>query len=135
MDAIVFDIGLALRGWHVGIGEIAGQQRVVVAHRRAEQHRLGAVDGEHELREMAGVAVEHAFGTAGASGDVAAAVENCECVAVFQSQGPHFLERFGGGDGIGLLVFARLDGQDFICHRRSFLQAARRHPATTSDSL
>ena len=44
MDEVMFDCEPPILAEKVGIGEIAGQHRIVVAHRRAEQDRTQPVD-------------------------------------------------------------------------------------------
>ncbi len=70
---------------HIRIGQIHGQQRVVVAHVRAQQQGLHPVDEELEMGEETRVAMKQAVGPAGGSADIAVAVEHDEvssCLSV-----------------------------------------------------
>src|SRR5262249_61091513 len=49
----------------VGIGQIDGQLRIVVAHVGAEQQRLRAVEQKLEMREKTRVAMKEPVGAAG----------------------------------------------------------------------
>ena len=66
----------------VGIGEIDGEDAVVVGKVRPEEERLKSVDQQFEMREVAGVAIEQAVRAARRSADVAVAVEHQEAVVL-----------------------------------------------------
>ena len=68
----------------VGIGEIDGQRRIVVAQVGAEQQGLNFVQHHLEPGEIAGIGIEQSVGTADRSADVAMAVEDDEGVVVLQ---------------------------------------------------
>ena len=68
----------------VGIGEIDGQRRIVVAQIGAEQQRLDVVEHHLEPGEIARIGVEQAVGPAGRGADVAMAVEHDEGVVVLE---------------------------------------------------
>ena len=51
----------------VRVGQIDGEDGIVVAHVRTEQQSLPAVEQQFEMREMAGVAKENAIGPPGAA--------------------------------------------------------------------
>lgn len=82
----------------IGIGEIAGQGRIVVPHRRGQQHRAPSFDRQVEMRQVPGIAVEDALRAAGSRECVAVVVEDGEAVAMLQGPRPAFLKRGGGGD-------------------------------------
>ncbi len=105
----------------LGVGQVADQDRVVVADRRAQEHRAVAVDGQIEVRQVAGVAVVDALGAARAGEGVAVVVEDREGVAVLQRARAALLQRGGEGNeelwrGAGrgrrrLLMFHGASGQ------------------------
>ena len=71
-------------GVDVGVGEIDVVVEIVVLDRRAQQQRLGAVDHQLQVREVARVAVEQAIGAAAGGADVAVAVEHGKGVVVLE---------------------------------------------------
>ena len=68
----------------VGIGEIDGQGRIVVAQIGAEQQRLEIVEHELEPRKIARVGIKQAVRPAGGGADVAMAVEHDKGVVVLE---------------------------------------------------
>ena len=68
----------------VGIGQIDGQQCIVVAHIGAQQQKLSAVELQFEQPEETRVAAIQPVRAAGRGADVAMAVENREAVVVFE---------------------------------------------------
>ena len=76
---------IVLVGVDVGIGEIDGEQRVVVAQVRARAAAAAAVHQQLELRKVAGVVVEQTLGPPADRANVAMAVEHPERVAVLQN--------------------------------------------------
>ena len=68
----------------VWVGQVDVVVEVVVLDRGAQQQRLGAVDHQLEVREIARVAVEQAVGSAARGADVAVAVEHGEGVVVLE---------------------------------------------------
>ncbi len=111
-----------LVGVDVGVGEVDLQVEVVVPDGGAEQQRLGAVDQELEVGEVARVAVEQPVRPAGGGADVAVAVEHREGIVVLQ-RAPRARRRSGGGDRELSIVARRLRRR--CQHRR--LGSAGRH--------
>ena len=68
----------------VGIGEVDGQRRIVVAQIGAEQQRLHLVEHHFEPGEIARIGIEQAVGPAGGGADIAVAVEHDEGVVVLE---------------------------------------------------
>ena len=102
-----FDMDCALRdvaaadALHRQIGEVAGEQHIVLAERGAEQRCLPAADGQPEFRQHARVVAEKAV--AGAP-DVAIGVGHRKTVALLEGEQPVRLARRGfvqGGKGDG----------------------------------
>ena len=104
----------------VGIGEVDGQRRIVVAQIGAEQQRLDVVEHHFEPGEIARIGIEQAVGTAGGSADIAMAVEHDEGVVMLERAARprrrprhrnierRFRDLLGGLDGDEL--------RDFCCH-------------------
>ena len=69
---------------HVGIGQIDGQLRIVVAHVGAEQQRLRAVEQKLEMREKTRVAMKQPVDAAGRCAHITVAVENEEGIVVLE---------------------------------------------------
>ena len=71
----------------IGIGQVGGQERVVVLDDRAEQQRPAAVDQELQAGEVARVLVVDALGAALCGHNVAVVIEYAERVAVLEVRG------------------------------------------------
>ena len=69
---------------HVGIGEIDGQRRIVVAQIGAEQQRLDFVEHHLQPGEITRIGVEQTVGPAGGGADIAMAVQHDEGIVVLQ---------------------------------------------------
>ena len=82
----------------VGIGQIDGQQRIVVLDDRAEQQRPAVVDQQLQAGQEARVLVIEPLGAALAGHDVAVVVEHAEGVAVLEGARPPLLQRRGRRD-------------------------------------
>jgi hypothetical protein len=78
----------------VRIGQVDGENGVVVAEIGAEQQRLHAVDQHLEMRQIAGVEIEEAVRSAMRGADIAVAVEHDEAVAMLHGS-PRPRRRFG----------------------------------------
>src|SRR5215207_7632696 len=68
----------------VWVGQIDGENGVVVADARAQKQQLFAVEQHLQVREMARVAKENAVRSVSRRADVGMAVEHSEAVAVLQ---------------------------------------------------
>jgi len=68
----------------VGVGEIDGKRRVVVAQVGAQQQRLHLVQEKFEPRQITGIGIEQAVGTARGRTDITMAVEHDEGIIVLQ---------------------------------------------------
>src|SRR5262249_27589836 len=68
----------------VWIGEVDREHGIIVAHVRAQQQELHAVEQKLETREETRVGMKDAVGSADRGTDVAVAVEHGEAVAVLQ---------------------------------------------------
>ena len=68
----------------IRIGQVDGEDGVVVADVGAQQQRLLAVEQQFQTRQIARVAIEDAVRSAGRRADVAMAVEHDEAVAVLE---------------------------------------------------
>ena len=101
----------------VGIGEVDGENDIVVPHVRAEQQRLQAVELELEARQMAGVAVEHPVLPGRERADVAGTVEYGEGVPVLE-HAARLLERTPRRNVEGRFL-GRLDSDPAIRRRFS----------------
>ena len=77
----------------VGIGQVGGQERVVVLDDRAEQQRPTAVDQKLQAGEVARVLVVDALGAARYGHHVAVMIEHAEGVAVLEGAWPSHLQR------------------------------------------
>ena len=71
-------------GVDVGIGQVDREQRVVVAHVRAEQQGLRAVQAQFEQREKPRIVVIEPVRSAGRRADVAVAVNHEKCIAMLE---------------------------------------------------
>ena len=71
-------------GRHVRIGQVDGEDGVVLADGRAEEHRPLAAEAEHQAREVAGAVVEQPLLAQPGGADVAEMVEDDERVALFE---------------------------------------------------
>ena len=69
---------------HVGIGEIDGQRRIIVAQIGAEQQRLDFVEHHLQPGEITRIGVEQTVGPAGGGADIAMAVQHDEGIVVLQ---------------------------------------------------
>ena len=76
----------------VGVGEIGGQQHVVVLNRRAQEEPASPVDEKMEPGQKPGVLVEQTLRARFSGNDVAVMVEHREGVAVFQRPRAAFLQ-------------------------------------------
>ena len=101
---------LVVRSVEVRVRQVAAQERVVVAHGRAEEERAGAGDQQAPGREQPRVAAVDALGRALLARDVAERVEHREGVAELERPQPPLRERLGGDDveGRGVLAVRRL---------------------------
>ena len=68
----------------VGIGEIHRQRGIVVPQIRTQQQRLHFVKHQFKSRQIAGVRIEQAIGSAGGSADVAMAVEHDKRIVMLE---------------------------------------------------
>ena len=68
----------------VGIGEVDGQRRIVIAQVGAQQQRLHRIQHQFEAGEITGVGVEQAVRSAGGCADIAVTVEHGECVVMLE---------------------------------------------------
>ena len=97
----------------VGVGQINGEDRIVIADVGAEQQRLLAVEQNLQLRQVTRVVKKQAVGAARRRADIGIAVDDRKTVAVFQRaagprrcSGPRYIERgfleiFGRGATCG----------------------------------
>ena len=99
----------AIQVGHVGIGEIDGQQRVVLARIGAEQQRPIAIEVKLQLRQMARVVVVEPVRAAAVSCDIAKMVEDGEGVTVLQDPGARLAKGTGRFDAELGFAFAGLD--------------------------
>ena len=108
---------------HIGVGEIDGQRRIVVAQIGAEQQRLHVVQHQFEPGEIAGVGVEQPIGPAGGCADIAMAVEHDERVVMLERTArPRGRPRHRNIERRFRDRLDRLDlqlGYDFSCHGTS----------------
>ncbi len=72
----------------VGIGEIAGERRVVVTQCRRQQHRPLAIDRQVKMREISGIAMKQAFRAAWSGNCVAIVIKGGEGIAVLEGKPP-----------------------------------------------
>jgi hypothetical protein len=77
----------------IGIGEVAGQHRIVVAQGGTEQDRAQSVDGEIQMRKVARVAVIQPLRTARSGDCIPAMIEDREAVPMFQRARPALMKR------------------------------------------
>ena len=84
MDQIVFESELAILVIKIRIGHVAGQGRIVVTDRGAEQDRLGAIESQGKLRQVTGIAVVDPRWIAWAGQRVATLVEYREHIIMFE---------------------------------------------------
>ena len=68
----------------VGIGQVDGQRRIVVAHARTQQQRLVAVEKYLQVREIPCVGKENSVRSAHRRADVGVCVKHGEAVAVLE---------------------------------------------------
>ena len=68
----------------VGIGEVDGQRRVIVAQVGTEQQRLDFIEHHLQPGEITRIGIEQAVGSAGRSADIAVAVQYNEGVVVLE---------------------------------------------------
>ena len=68
----------------VGIGEIDGEQRVVVARVRAEQQRLRPIQAQFEMGEKARIGVIEPIRSTRGRADIAEIVGDDECITVLE---------------------------------------------------
>jgi hypothetical protein len=66
----------------VGIGEVAGERRVVIAQYRRQQHWGLAVDRQAEMREISGIAMKQAFRAVWSRNCIAIVIKDGESIAV-----------------------------------------------------
>src|SRR5256885_7391522 len=99
----------AIQVGHVGIGEIDGQQRVVLARIGAEQQRPVVIEIKLQLRQVARVAVVEPVRAAAVSCDIAKMVEDGEGVTVLQDPGARLAKGAGRFDAELGFAFAGLD--------------------------
>ena len=85
----------------VGIGEVDGDEGVVLLHRRGQQQRPLVAKVELVVGQHAGPAMINPLLAAADRAGVAIAVEHRERVAVLQRQGPH-RHPWAGGQDIGV---------------------------------
>ena len=83
---------------NVGIGEIDGENDIVILHRRGQQQRPLAVDQKLDAGKMPCVVIEKAARRGAGIDDVAQGVEQREGVALFEGARPAFLNRLGSLD-------------------------------------
>jgi len=88
----------------VRIGEVDREQRVVIAHVRAKQQRLPAIEAQFEMREKARVGMIEPVRAARGRADIAEAVGDDEGVAMLERAAR---ARRGRGGENGKLVFRR----------------------------
>ena len=113
---------------HVGIGEVDGQRRIVVAQIGAEQQRLDFVEHHLQPGEIARIGIEQAVGPAGRGADIAVAVQHDKGVVVLERAAlprrrarhrnveRQFRDVFGSLNGDELSDFRRhLDLKRFSC--------------------
>ena len=113
---------------HVGIGEVDGQRRIVVAQIGAEQQRLDFVEHHLQPGQIARIGVEQAIGPAGRGADIAMAVQHDKGIVVLERAAlprrrarhrnveRRFRDVFGSLDGDELSDFGRhLDLKRFSC--------------------
>ncbi len=81
---------------HRQIGQVGGEEHIVLAERRAEQRCLPAPDGQPEFRKHSGVVTEEAV--AGAA-DIAVGVGHGKAIALLEGGQPMRLSRCGGVQG------------------------------------
>ena len=93
MDEVMFDRQPPILAEKVGIGEIAGQHRIIIAHRRTEQDRTQPVHSQIQMREVPGIAMIQALRAARPRNGVAAMVEHGEAFVMFERPGPPFRQR------------------------------------------
>jgi hypothetical protein len=74
----------AVRVVEIGVGEVDRQHGVVLGHRRGQEQRPQAVDGEREARQIAGVLEEQSLGQRPVDVDVAELIEHDEAVIVLE---------------------------------------------------
>ena len=93
----------------VRIGEIDGEDRVVVAQVGAEQQGLHVVQQKFEPRQIASVGVEQSVGTSRGRADIAVLVENDEGIVVLQ-RAPRPRRRAGDRNVEGHFAHHLIDG-------------------------
>ena len=92
VDRVLRQLQAARRIEEVGIGQIGGQNRVVVLNDRAEQQRPAVIDQQLQAGKEAHVLVIEALGAALPRHDVVIVVKHAERVAVLQSARPALLQ-------------------------------------------
>jgi hypothetical protein len=78
----------------IGIGQIDGEDRIVIANVRSQQERTRSIQQQFKARQIARVATENAVRASWLCADVGMAVEHGKAVTVFQSAA---WPRGGGG--------------------------------------
>ena len=111
----------------VGVGQIGGQERVVVRHDRAEQQRPAVIDQQLHAGEEAHVLVVKALGAAFPGHDVAVMIEQAKRVAVLQGARPALLQRRGRRD-----VELHDRGTQWGTGRRRLVGRTHEHPRLDS---
>ena len=105
---------------HVGIGEVDGQRRIVIAQIGAEQQRLDFVEHHLQPGEIARIGVEQTVRPAGRGADIAMAVQHDEGIVVLERAAlPRRRARHRNVERRFRDVLGSLDGDelsDFGCH-------------------
>src|ERR1700686_2494421 len=78
---------------YIRIGEIGGQQRIIILYGAGKQQRSAPFDVESKHRKVASVLVIEAFGIGNSTGEIAVVIEHGKCVAVLQRAGTAFQQR------------------------------------------